>query len=77
MTLGRRHALGLGLLLALLVEPPLLESLLSAEAQQPEMAARQAPLGPLRPIDRAARQLMALNPWAVAIEPSRPADHPD
>jgi hypothetical protein len=77
MTLGIRHALGLGLLLALMVEPPLLEPLLSAKAQQPKLAAMEAPHRSPSPLNQLVRQLVMQGPWAVATDPSSPAEQPD
>ena len=66
MTLGRRHALGLGLLLALVVEPPELQPFVSAQAQQPERGVKEAPLRSARPSRWKARELQLPIPWAMA-----------
>jgi hypothetical protein len=76
MTLGRRHALGLGLLVALVVEPPLLQPFVSAQAQQPEQGVKEAPLSPLSPVEWAARGLKAQATWGVATAPGS-QDAPD
>lgn len=77
MTLGRRHALGLGLLVALVVEPPLLQPFVSAQAQQPERGVKEAPPSPLSALERAARQLKVQAAWAVATAPASRVDTPD
>ena len=69
MTLGRRHALGLGLLLALVVEPPRLEPLLSVQTQQPERGVKEASLRLLSSLERAERELKEQAAWAVATAP--------
>jgi hypothetical protein len=77
MTLGRRHALGLGLLLALLVEPPVLQPFVSAQLQQPEPGVKEAPLRLLSALGREARELKVQSPWAVATAPGGRAGAPD
>jgi hypothetical protein len=72
MTLGRRHALGLGLLLALVVEPPLLQPFLSAETQQPVSVAKGAAFRSLSDLRWNAQELKLPSPWtAIAANISR------
>jgi len=77
MTLGRRHALGLGLLMALVVEPPILRPFVSAQAQQPERGVKEAPLMLLSALEREVRELKLPTPWAVATAPGSRADSSD
>ena len=69
MTLGRRHALGLGLLVALVVEPPLLQPFGSAQAQQPERGVKEGSLWLVSVLEREARELKEQAAWAVATAP--------
>lgn len=72
MTLGRRHALGLGLLLALVLQPPLLQPFLSAELRQPELGLKEAPHRSLSPLEWAAQAPDAATNQGSQIKPPQP-----
>jgi len=65
MTLGRRHALGLGLLLAPVVEPPLLQPFLSAEARKPVSVAKEAAFRSLSHLRLNPQELRLPSPWTA------------
>jgi len=77
MTLRRRQAAGLGLLLALVIEPPLLQPFLSAETQQPVSIAKEAAFRSLGHLRWTAQELRLPRPWAVATEPGSRDHAPD